>query len=440
MRRSLRLRLIVWILALLVPAAAAAGWLLVQVFANRLLRDIDVALEEEATTAAALLVRPSSADATATLLAHLAGETDLGPGKRIVVRRGGAVIAEAPPGSAAVLASGDPVLRIATATAGSPAAPLTVLVGVPATDAQHATQRLILLLAVGIPAGVLLIGAGLWVVIGRALRPLETAARSMEGIGVGDLAARVPIDNRDDEVGRMVVGLNRMLDRLAHAVGEMQRFTADAAHELRTPLAVLRTGLEVTLAHPRSADEYRAALCDALDESERLTQLAEDLLTLARQESADASRRSETVDVREMVHELVDAWEGQAATRQISLVAETGSALPARGSAADLYRLFGNLLDNALRHSPAAARVAVRAEIADDRIHVSVSDTGPGIAADEIERVFERFYRARAAGGTGSGLGLSIARAVARAHGGDLRLTGGAAGGCVAHVWLPLAT
>ena len=256
MTRSIRLRLIASILLVLLPVSAAAGWLLVQVFGDRLLRDLDVALDEEATTVAALLKKPTSADAMPVLVEHIAGETDLGVGKRIVVRRGDAVLAEAPPGADAYLRRRDPDLRVSSASTGPPGDELTVTVGVPATAALHATRRLRLLLLGGIPIALLLLTAGLWTVTRRALRPLEDAAQALEGIGIGDLAARLPDPGRDDEVGRMVAAVNRMLQRLDATVAQVRRLTADAAHELRTPIAVLRTGLEVALRRERDPGLY----------------------------------------------------------------------------------------------------------------------------------------------------------------------------------------
>src|SRR5262249_13831846 len=209
MSRSLRLRLLISVMALLLPAAAAAGVLLAQVFGNRLLRALDVALDEEAATVAAVLQRPASDDMMAVVLDQIADETDLGAGKRIVVRRGATVIGEAPSGSAAVLAAADGSWRRATAVGGSADQPLTVEVAVPATAALHATRRLELMLLIGIPACLVVLAAGLWLVMGRALRPLEVAAQRMEAIDGTDLRARVPLANPDDEVGRMVAALNR---------------------------------------------------------------------------------------------------------------------------------------------------------------------------------------------------------------------------------------
>jgi signal transduction histidine kinase len=440
MARSLRLRLIVWILAVLLPVSVAAGWLLVQVFGDRMLRDIDVALEEEAETVAAMLEQSASDNTMATVLAHVSGETDLGPGKRIVVRRGSRVIGAAPADAETVLtAPPQPALRTVRHESGPPENRLQIVIGVPATAALRATQRLTLLLAAGIPCGLVVLTAGLWVVIGRALRPLAQASQRMEAIGIGDLDARVPVAHPEDEVGRMVLALNRMLDRLADAVGELRRFTADAAHELRTPLAVLRAGLEVTLARDRSSADYHAALADALKSTERLSELAEDLLTLARLEARAAVPASAPVDMVELLHDLADAWHPRAAQHELTIGVQADPPLAVPGASADLYRLFNNLIDNALRHSPRGGRVQVEARRNGAGLTISVADDGPGIADDEAERVFDRFYRGRHEHDGGTGLGLSIAHAIVRAHDGSIRLANRAGGGCAATVWLPHA-
>lgn len=440
MRRSLRLRLIVWMIALLLPASAAAGWLLVRVFANRLVRDIDVALTEEAETVAALLAKPEGGVMMETLLQHISEELDLGPGKQVAVRRGATIIGESPPGAAAFLSSHTPTddLRMVTRTAGPPDDPTTIQIGVPASTAVNLTRRLTFILIVGIPCTVLLLAAGQWMVIGRALGPLETAAQKMEAVGVADLTTRVPTPRDNDEVGRMVLALNRMLDRVARSVEQMQRFTADAAHELRTPLTVLRTGLEITLTRERTPAEYRAALGDALQATERLTRLAEDLLALARLDAGmvPASEMA-PVDVTELLQDLADAWRSRASELAVDFDLAPTPGLTIQGRLADLYRLLNNLIDNALRHSPAGGVVSLDSRRDEESVRISISDDGPGIAPGEEQKLLDRFYRGRGEKTGGSGLGLSIADMIARAHGGEIRLANRAAGGCVATLTLP---
>ncbi|MGH7789064.1 MAG: sensor histidine kinase, partial [Candidatus Binatia bacterium] len=283
-----------------------------------------------------------------------------------------------------------------------------------------------------------LLAVALWVVASRALRPLEQTARAMDNIGVGDLTARIPSPTPDDELGRMVASLNRLLDRLAGGVTEMRRFTADAAHELRTPLAVLRTGLEVTLARERAADEYRTALTEALRDTEHLARLAEDLLTLARLEGLPSRAPNSPIGLAEMLQELADAWEEAATARGVGIDVAGDPTLSVDGIAPELYRLFGNLIENALHHTASGTRIEITMRRDGDWARVCVIDGGLGLATDQLERVFERFYRAPGTKAPGTGLGLSIARAIARAHQGDVKLWNHSRGGCVAEVSLPL--
>ncbi len=440
MRRSIRIRLIVWTLALLLPLCAGAGWLLIQVFGDRLLHDVDVAVEEEAETVAELLAASAQPEAVAALVTQLAVETDWGPRKYVAVTRAGQLIAEAPPNAHVGLQSGNPSLHVIRYQ--SPDTSVTVLIGVPVGAALHAQQRLRSLLVVGIPLILLLAGSSLWLVIGRALRPLENASRQLQQIAAETLSLRIPVENADDEVGRMVGVLNKMLDRLERAVAELQHFTADAAHELRTPLTVLRTGLEVALSRERPAAEYRAALGEALEATNRLCHLAADLLTLARLEAAGTPRTNAPVDVGAMLHELADAWTDTPALGSARLEVQAAPDLHTMGDPGDLYRLFTNLIENAVRHgtngSGAGPRIVLSAQRVAGMIEARVSDDGPGIGSDLLRRAFDRFHHGNGQHtGTGTGLGLSIAQQIARTHGGRIAIGNLDGGGCVVIVSLP---
>jgi signal transduction histidine kinase len=446
-RRSIRIRLLLSVLALLIPLSIAAAWLLTRVFGDQLLRDIDVSLSEEAETIAELLETRAGPDTVGTLLTTIAGESGRGERKYITVVRDGSLIAEAPPGARAIVEAGSPHLRIVRYRA--PHQPITVSIAMSAAAAEHAKQRLTSLLAAGVPLILVLFGAGLWAVIGRALWPLEHAAEQLNRIGAGNLSVRVAVPNRTDEVGRMVSVLNDMLDRLERTLLELQRFTADAAHELRTPLTVLRAGLEVALTRPRSASEYRAALMEALDGIDRMRQVADDLLTLARLEAASAPQAPGQVDLGEMLPELADAAAEAAGRRGLHIEVAAAAGLWVDGNAGDLYRLFNNLIDNAVGHGGDSAsggpgrdeRILLCAQRRGNRIAVTVADKGPGIPPHELHRVFERFYRGngKRSDATGTGLGLSIAQQIARTHGGHITVRNAPDGGCVATVSLPAA-
>jgi len=434
MKRSIRLRILVVIALLLVPLSAAAAWLLVELFGNRLLHDVDVSLEEEAETLAQIIGKPGYRDVEADLLTHIAAESDLGHDKLVVVERDGQVAAEAPVGAAEVLATKPHLLRIARSQSGA----TTVFIGLPVRNALGAKRGLVALLAVVTPAIVLATLAVLWFVIRGALRPLEEAARQIEGVDLENLTPLRVYGGRD-ELGIVFDALSRMLERLNAAVAHLHRFTADAAHELRTPLTVLRTGLEVALARERSAQDYRTALGESLATTDRICRLADDLLLLARLDGPGAPPSRVPVNLTEMLGELADAWKPTAEVRGVSLRVCEAPVLGVDGDARDLYRLFNNLIENALRHSPVGGTIELSGEITGGGVDIAVADEGPGIDPKVADRVFERFSRGDSDhdGLGGTGLGLSIAREIVRAHAGSIVLRNRAQGGCIAHVFLP---
>lgn len=434
MKKSIRIRVVAAVLAVVLPLAIASGVMLVRAFGERLLREIDMSLEEEAETIAGLATTDPRLPSLAAAVRDIAVEKDFGA-RYIVVTRAGRVLAEEPAGAASHLGSSpEPRLRIVRFHS----AAADVAIGIDAAVAVREKQRLTWLVASGLPVVLLLLGTGVWIVVGRALQPLELAAERLPSIGAENLSIRVPVGNPDDEVGRMTTALNAMLDRLARAVGELHRFTADAAHEVRTPLTVLRTGLELALGKDRSAEEYREALADALAATDRLCSLAEDLLTLARLEAGGARAPQASVDVADMLHEVADAWTESAQERGAEVRVVVEAPLAIRGHAGDLYRLFDNLVANAIRHGAAGGRIQLSATRVGDRIAVAVADDGPGIAAEDCERIFERFHRGRAdADRCGTGLGLSIARQIARQHGGDITVASRPEAGTTFTVTLP---
>ncbi len=431
MTRSIRLRTVALLLTVLFPIAILSGFALVELFGDRLLRDIDVALEEEAETLATLASGDSREESLGPVVARIVAEPDLGRPKYASVRRADEIVSESPTGATEFLSRRQRGIRVARARRG----PIEVTIGVDARAAVLVKKRLTVLVSTGLPIVVLLVGASVWIVAGRVLRPLELAAAELPRVGARNLSIRVPVVNPDDEVGRMATALNSMLDRLETSVGDLHRVIADGAHELRTPLAVLRMGLEVALRKDATADGYRADLGEALAATDRLCRLTDDLLLLARLESNVARPKTESVDVLEMLNEIAEVWRATRGEKEpaIEVIGENGPLL-AEGRPGDLYRLFGNLVENAVHHG--GGRIELRGSQSANRLEVSVKDDGPGIDPRERERIFERFYRSGSKRG-GSGLGLSIAREIARRHGGDVTLDGASAKGALFRVTLP---
>ncbi|GGZ17294.1 hypothetical protein GCM10010387_07470 [Streptomyces inusitatus] len=300
------------------------------------------------------------------------------------------------------------------------------------TAAEDTLRGVLVLVATGVLLIVLLGAALTWVAVGRALAPVEAVRREAAEITANDLHRRLPVPPARDEISRLATTLNNTLDRLDRAVTRLRVFTGDVSHELRGPLTVLRTRLELALARPDGADWPEVA-AEALEDTGRLQTLVGDLLLLAR---LDAHREPHhrQVDLTLLTHDL-------ARRPGITPPADIDALGPAPvlGNAAQLTRLLANLLENARRHAVAAVRVRVTA--GGHEVVLEVTDDGPGIPAEDRERVFDRFTRlddARTRHDGGTGLGLAIARSIATAHGGTLTARAPAASGGGARLVLRL--
>jgi two-component system, OmpR family, sensor kinase len=278
----------------------------------------------------------------------------------------------------------------------------------------------------------------------RALRPVDEIVAQARRIGESNLAERLPQPVSQDELGRLVDTLNAMLDRVERGVETQRRFTADASHELRSPLSRLRTEIEVTLRRPREVAEYEETLRSCLEEVERLSQLTEELLTLAHLD-ADSRPGGETpaIPLRPIVDDAVQRLSSQAARCAVSIRVEASEASPTvRVGATAVGLALTNILDNAVKFSPAGAAVRVGVSSDGAGALIEVSDDGPGIAADEGPRLFDRFHRgsaARESRAPGFGLGLAISRAVIERQGGSISVESASAGGARFRIRLPTA-
>ncbi|MCA0375730.1 MAG: HAMP domain-containing protein [Gemmatimonadetes bacterium] len=307
---------------------------------------------------------------------------------------------------------------------------LIVAVRSSADDVQLLRQvRTTLLLA--IPLALLASLVAGFALARRSLAPLEAINARTSRITAANLDERLPVDNPPDELGRLATIINGLLGRVGDAFRTQRQFVADASHELRTPIAVIRGEAEVTLRRAiRTEEEYREALKVIQDESVRLTRIVDDLFLLARVDAGGVGSASQAVDVEELVHDAVRSLRSLAEARGLQCVAEPSAAAsaPARvsGDPALLRRLLVNLLDNAIKHTPAGGTVTVAYAAAAGTVRVQVRDDGPGIPPALRARIFQRFVHGVASTAaperTGAGLGLAIAEAIAHAHRGRLAL------------------
>jgi heavy metal sensor kinase len=281
---------------------------------------------------------------------------------------------------------------------------------------------LLVTLLLGGPLIVIIAGAGGYFLAARALAPIDKVTRTAHDISANDLSARLNLPETDDEVGRLVATFDSMLDRLDDAFRRERQFTADASHELRTPLSAVQTIIGSTLARPRTAVEYQQALVDLSQEAERMRALTEGLLQLARQDAVRQPAKFEAVDLSTLLKDVIDSFSPLAEEKGlelIDLVPDNGLTL--MGDRDSLIRLFVNLLDNAIKYTEQGA-VTISAQARDERLlEVIISDTGIGITAEHLPRVFDRFYRVdESRSKNGMGLGLAIVQNIARAHGGTV--------------------
>ena len=292
-------------------------------------------------------------------------------------------------------------------------------------------------LVVAVPLALLLATVAGYVLAGVALRPVDEMRRRAASISADEPGARLPVPSTGDELERLGATLNSMLARLEAAVERERGFVADAGHELRTPLALLRTELELALRHGESAEELRDSIRSASEEADRLSQLAEDLLLIARSDRGELPLRREHVDVASLLADVAARFEWRATEAGRELRAAGGAGLSLEADRMRLEQALGNLVDNALRHGTGAVRLEASSE-PDGRVVLHVRDDGPGFPTEFLPHAFERFSRADAGRtGAGAGLGLAIVDTIATAHGGVAIASNAADGGADVLMVLP---
>jgi len=285
------------------------------------------------------------------------------------------------------------------------------------------------------PIALLLASFAGYLLAGLSLRQVESMRRRAAAISADTPGERLPVPGTRDELERLGSTLNEMLARLEAGLQRERDFVADAGHELRTPLALLRTELELALGHGRSAEELRGALRASMEEVDRLAQLADDLLLIARYDRGRLQLRVESLDAGELLSSVVRRFQLRAGESARPLAGEAPAGLRLRGDRLRLEQALGNLVDNAFRHGRGG--VSLRAAAVDGNVELHVHDEGEGFG-DGLESAFERFNRAQHGGeGGGAGLGLSIARVIAEAHGGSADAENAPEGGAHVRLLLP---
>lgn len=277
---------------------------------------------------------------------------------------------------------------------------------------------------------------------GRSFAPIQRLAETARKIKAGDLHQRVPVQPVRDEVQFLAVTLNEMLDSLDQSFSRQRRFVADASHELRTPVAVIRNKAEVALLQPRNEEEYSLVLTSIHAETVRLSHLISDLLALARGDEGQARFEHEEVHLDRLVESVVANADGLAQEREIGLTLQIDQEIVLMGDETRLIQVLMNLLDNAIRYTNPGGQVQVRLKATAQAAQLIVWDTGIGIAPEHLPHIFERFYRAdasrRQTGGSSSGLGLSIVEWIVRMHNGSVVVNSQIGQGSCFTVTLPL--
>jgi heavy metal sensor kinase len=297
-----------------------------------------------------------------------------------------------------------------------------LVVGASLEDSADALAGLASLLLIGAPVAIAVTSLIGWLVAGAALRPVERMATEAEAISASEPGRRLAVPPTGDELARLAEGLNRMLGRLEEAVERERRFVSDASHELRTPLANLKAELDIALRRTRGPEELTQVLHSALEETDRLGRLAEDLLVLARAEGGRIPIHRENVDLGRLVADTLASFAGRADAAGITLETAAAHAVHVHGDASRLRQAVGNLIENALIHTPTGGRIEAETSAEDGVGVIRVRDSGPGFPPEFLDRAFEPFSRSdvgRSRHVGGAGLGLAIVRAVAVAHGGS---------------------
>lgn len=330
--------------------------------------------------------------------------------------------------------------RIASTSVAGPAGRLTVHAVAPLAPLQNDITTILTVMLLLLPLGCAASSVGGYFLAGRALAPVQQIVDVANGMTISSLYRRIEVVNPHDEIGGLAMTLNALIDRIERAVDEIRRFTADASHEIRTPLAALRLEAESALRAPRLAEDYRRTLAVVVEEATRLGRLADELLNLSRDDAGIGFCERDSVQMDALLHDVVEQLRLLAKQRNVELVIESVASCHMLGDDVRLSQTFFNIVENGIKYTSSGGRVAIRSRVVDGVGEFEFEDTGCGIPAEHLPRIFDRFYRvdsSRTLQSGGSGLGLAIVRSAVLAHAGTVDVRSRVGHGTVVMVRLP---
>lgn len=453
---SIRLKLTAWYIAILLASLSIFGIAAFLTMKKGIDRTVDENLEEEAASAEELMGRVIQEEPTRLAdelreHAELRAEEDFSQvcdqnGNWIyrsrLMSKYNVPMPASPYRSAYDFQAGRLPLRIRVEQMSAGGSQYRIQVAAPMDDFYEALDRfkwVVLLLS---PLLIVLASAGGYWLSRRALTPVDQITRAAQEINSSNLSKRLNVPRSGDELQRLSETLNGMLERLEDSFNRITQFTADASHELRTPLALMRTTTEVSLRTAETVSDYRQAQKDVLEELEKTSSLVEKLMLLARADAGVETLQRGFVNLADSVKEACDDGQVLAQAKQLTFQENiSNSTIVVDGDSQALHRLFLILIDNAVKYTPSGGSITVSLNRNGQSAVAEVSDNGIGIAAQDLPHIFDRFYRADKARSRefgGVGLGLSIARWVAEAHGGSIEVESSAGTGSIFRVRIPL--
>ncbi len=431
--RSIRFRMALWYAALLAGALAlfcASTYIGLQRYLQKSLEETLVKQARSIGDVLLVNINQSGEDyVTNEITEHYSPEIN-GRFIRITRADGKRIFVSGPPKDA----SFDPV-RVP--------APALIEVAAPYNQIEAVLRGLLLTFALGLPLIVAVAIGGGYVLVRRALRPVDEIRQKAAQITSRNLSERLPVVHTGDELERLATDLNHMIERLEESFQQINRFSADASHELRTPLTVLQGELEAMAEKEHNLPaEVRDTIGSALEETQRLAKIVESLLAISRLEAGEARVQPVRLDFAELVRTTADQMRLLAEEKHISLNCDGTKPVQIEADPARLKQVVVNLLDNAIKYTPERGSVIATVHSQDSRAVLEVADSGLGISASDLPHIFDRFYRADKARSRqmgGAGLGLSIVRSICTAHGGQVTVTSTEGHGSLFRIELPLA-